>query len=275
MRISLRNLLPNWILIGLYAIIKIMAINSRYYLLNRLQADLPRGAPFDLTALATLGISPTLAAHYVQSGWLVRLAQGVYAFPNDAFDVSGALRFLQQRVAGLHIGGRSALALQGVRHNLHQQETSVLWGDVRVPLPDWFTARFPARYVCTRLFDWPEGNLANQTLRTPPGQPEGVLMAVSERAVLELLYEAGTRQSLEEARNLFDGLRSPRIALLGKLLSCCTSVKAVRLFLTWARETEVTDVDTLLAQYPVRTGSDKRWMSRLADGTLLSLKPHG
>jgi hypothetical protein len=62
---------------------------------------------------------------------------------------------------------------------------------------------------------------------------------------------------------------------LGQLLSCCTSVKAVRLFLTWARETKVVDVDDLLQHYSVRTGSDKRWMSRLDDGTLLTLKPHG
>ncbi len=100
-------------------------------------------------------------------------------------------------------------------------------------------------------------------------------MAVPERAVLELLYEAGTRQSLEETRNLFDGLRSPRKDVLGRLLSCCTSVKTVRLFLTWARETGVVDVDALLEQYPARTGSNKRWMSRLDDGTLLSLNPHG
>ena len=93
--------------------------------------------------------------------------------------------------------------------------------------------------------------------------------------MLELLYDAGTKQSLEEARNVFDGLRSPRKELLGQLLSCCTSVKAVRLFLTWARETGVVDVDDLVARHPLRTGSDKRWMSRLADGTLLSLKPHG
>jgi hypothetical protein len=93
--------------------------------------------------------------------------------------------------------------------------------------------------------------------------------------MLELLYEAGTRESLEEARNLFDGLRSPRKEVLGRLLSCCVSVKAVRLFLTWARETGVVDVDEMLRQYPVRTGSDKRWMTRLDDGTLLSLKPYG
>ena len=77
------------------------------------------------------------------------------------------------------------------------------------------------------------------------------------------------------AINLFDGLRSPRKDLLGQLLSCCASVKAVRLFLTWARETSLVDVDALLEQYPVRTGSNTRWMSRLDDGTLLSLRPHG
>jgi hypothetical protein len=52
-------------------------------------------------------------------------------------------------------------------------------------------------------------------------------------------------------------------------------VKAVRLFLTWARETSLVDVDALLERYPVRTGSNTRWMSRLDDGTLLSLRPHG
>ena len=98
---------------------------------------------------------------------------------------------------------------------------------------------------------------------------------VIPRQDYDFLYEAGVKQSLEEARNLFDGLRSPRKDLLGQLLSCCASVKAVRLFLTWARETSLVDVDALLEQYPVRTGSNTRWMSRLDDGTLLSLRPHG
>src|SRR5690606_27045555 len=100
-------------------------------------------------------------------------------------------------------------------------------------------------------------------------------VAVPERAVLELLYEAGVKQSLEEARNLFDELRSPRKELFGQLLSCCTSVKAGRLFLTWARESIHVDVDAVVEHDPVRTGSAARWMSRLDDGSLLSLNPHG
>lgn len=248
--------------------------NSRYDLIKRLQSDLPRGAPFDLATLATLGVSSKLAADYAKNGWLVRLSQGIYAFPNDDFSVYGALQFLQHYVPGLHIGGKSALALHGVRHNLGR-DTLVLWGDIRYKLPTWFTARFPARYVYANLFDWPDDTLASKTLGTPPGQPDGLYVSVAERAVLEMLYDAGTRQGLEEARNLFDGLRPPRKELLGQLLACCSSVKAVRLFLTWARETEVVSVDDLLARYPLRTGSNKRWISQLPDGTLLSLKPHG
>src|SRR6218665_2849809 len=102
-------------------------------------------------------------------------------------------------------------------------------------LPVWFTDRFPARYVHARLFDWPDTTLADKTLLIPPGLPDGLRAAAPERVVLELLYEAGVRQSLEEVRNIFDSLRSPR----KELLSCCTSVKTVRLFLTWARETGV------------------------------------
>ena len=240
-----------------------------------MQAELPRGAPFDLATLDQFGVSPQRAAYYAEGGWLVRLAQGVYAFPNDEFGVHGAILFLQQRVPGLHIGGKSALSTQGVRHNLASREMLVLWGNTRFTLPMWFTSRFPARYVHAHLFDWPDTGLAGKVLTTPPGLPGGLQVSVPECAILELLNDVGVKQSLEEARNLFDGLRTPRKELLGQLLSCCTSVKAVRLFLTWARETSVVDVDALLAQYAVRTGSNKRWMSRLDDGTLLSLRPHG
>jgi hypothetical protein len=252
-----------------------MERNSRHQVIKRLQTGLSRGAPFDLATLERFGVSPQLAAYYAGKGWLVRLAQGIYAFPNDDFGVHGALMFLQKRAPGLHVGGKSALAWQGVRHNVGGRDVLVLWGERRFARPVWFTSRFPARHVHACLFDWPDISLAGQTVNTPPGLPDGLSVAVPERAVLELLYEAGVKQSLEEARNIFAGLRPPRGNLLGQLLSCCTSVKAVRLFLAWARETGLVDVDALLEQYPVRTGSPRRWMSRLDDGFLLSLKPHG
>ncbi len=231
--------------------------------------------PFDLAVLGCIGVSAQLAAHYAESGWLDRLGQGVYAFAGDTLTAHGAVKFLQTRVTGLHVASKSALALQGVRHNLATREAWVLWGDVRFVLPVWFTSRFPSRYVSARLFNKLDDTLASQSLTTPPGVTDGLRVSVPERAVLELLYEVGTHQGLEEARNLFDGLRNLRKEILGELLQCCTSVKAVRLFLTWARETNVVDVQALQQQYTLPIGSDRRWITRMKDGNLLSLKPHG
>ena len=231
--------------------------------------------PFDLAALESIGVSAQLAAHYAKSGWLDRLGQGVYAFAGDTLTPHGALKLLQTRVTGMHVAGRSALTLQGVRHNLATREALVLWGDMRFVLPVWFTSRFPSRYVSAKLFYWLDGTLASQSLTTPPGVTDGLRVSVPERAVLELLYEVGTHQGLEEARNLFDGLRNLRKDVLGELLQCCTSVKTVRLFQTWARETNVVDVQALQQQHTLPVGSDKRWITRMKDGNLLSLKPHG
>jgi hypothetical protein len=229
----------------------------------------------DMADLEGLGVSAQLAARYVQSGWLVRLAHGVYAFPGEEIERDATLKFLQSRVPGFHLAGKSALALQGVRQNLAPREQLVLWGDDRFVLPNWFVSRFPARYVSARVFEWDENRLARKTLVTPPGITDGLLVSVPERAVLELLYEVGTHESLEEAHNLFAGLRNLRLRTLGPLLERCTSVKTVRLLLKWARETGVIDVQALEDQYTLPVGSDRRWITRLRDGTLLTLRPHG
>lgn len=252
-----------------------MTGTPRHSLIKELQGALPRGVPFDTRSLSDLGISPHLAAYYVESGWLDRLGTGVYAFPGDEVTAHGAVKLLQTRMTGLHVGGKSALALQGVRHNLSPRDTLVLWGDLRATLPAWFRSRFSARYVSAPLFDWPDEQFRTLTLTTPPGVTPGLVVSTPERATLEMLYEVGGREGLEEARNVFDGLRNLRKDVTGRLLACCTSVKAVRLFLTWARETGAVDVDALRQQYRLRIGSDKRWIGRLKDGTRLTLKPYG
>lgn len=249
--------------------------NPRHALIKKLHTTLPRGTPFDLGVLERIGVSAQLAAHYAESGWLDRLGQGVYAFAGDAVTAHGAVKLLQTRIVGLHVGGKSALALQGVRHNLARQEILVLWGDTRFVLPAWFNSRFPSRYVAAKLFGTLEKRRLDKSLTTPPGVSDGLRVSAPERAVLELLYDVGTHQGLEEARNLFDGMRNLRKEVLGELLQSCTSVKAVRLFLTWARETRVVDVEALRKDYALPVGSEKRWISRMKDGSLLSLKAYG
>lgn len=217
------------------------------------------------------GVSAFLAAKHARSGWLRRLAQGVYAFAGDTLNRDQCLLFLQDHISGLHVAGKTALAWQGVRHNLSLREHLMLWGDdKRAKLPPWFVGQFPASYRSTTLFN-PKASASG--IGTPPGILEGVRVSVPERAVLEMLYEVGKLQDMEEAKNLFEGLRGLRFEVMGELLSQCASVKTVRLFLLWAKETEVLNVSALREKYTLPVGSSSRWMGRMADGTLLSL-PH-
>ena len=234
-----------------------------------------RRAPFDVPSLKQVGVSRKQAAYYANHGWLLRLGHGVYAFPGDDITAHGATKLLQRWVHDLHVAGRSSLALQGVRQNLRTGDQLVLWGDERFALPSWFVERFPAVYRAAKLLEWPSGALRIQSITTPPGVTAGLQVSVPERATLELLYDVGIHQDLEEARNLFESLRGLRRNVVGALLACCTSVKVVLLFLTWARETRIVDVDALRNTFKLPAGSDKRWMTRLKDGTLLSLKPYG
>lgn len=233
------------------------------------------GVPLDLADLAGNGVDAKAASFYARRGWLDRVGHGVYALPGDEVQPLGAAQLLQRQVEGLHIGGKSALALQGVRHTLAVRETLVLWADQRFALPKWFASRFPSRAVFAALFDNLDPQLAFRTIATPPGVRDGLHVSTPERAMLELLYEVGTHESLDEARGVFEGLSTLRTEVVGGLLSACTSVKAVRLFLTWSRETGLLDVDALRERFALRVGSESRWVSRMPDGTLLLLKPYG
>lgn len=245
----------------------------QYSLIKELYTTMPRGMPLDLPTLQKIGISSQRAASYAKNGWLTRLAHGVYVFPDEELGCGAALCYLSKRIAGLHIGGYSSLMateIGGAR-----ADKLVLWGDARVSLPSWFSDRFCARYVNARLFEWGENSLAASTLIDAMGSPYGVKVSIPERALLEMLYEAGRHQPLESAKSVFSMVDTLCPEVAGHLLQCCTSVKAVRLFLKWARQTEQFDVDKMLQSYSIRVGSGSRWMTRLKDGSSLCLKPYG
>ena len=79
-----------------------MATINRHKL-NSLYTELPSGAPLTADALKALGISADLAVHYVRSGWLTRLARGVYCRKGDTLALNPSLRLLERQVAGLHV----------------------------------------------------------------------------------------------------------------------------------------------------------------------------
>lgn len=234
--------------------------------LNTLYTQVAPGTPLASEDLASLGISADLAVHYVRSGWLVRLARGVFGRPNDTLALAPSLALLQRRLAGLHVGGKTALDWHGVRHYVSQQSDLHLYGWAAARLPDWFTDRFPAEYHRKRLFEeQPEA-----LLHVGPFQLDGGVPHVSapERALLEMLSEVGVRQPLQEARELTESAYNLRARVLQELLQRCTSVKTVRLCLQFGQEYSLPWAAKLVpAALP--TGSKRPWVSRSADGLLV------
>jgi len=237
--------------------------------LNLLYTNQVAGTPLTSKDLAHLGISADLAVHYVRSGWLTRLARGVFCRPNDALALHPSLVLLQKSAQGLHVGGKSALDWYGVRHYLAPQSTLHLYGWITARLPDWFTSRFPAEYRRKRLFvEQPNAQLHVGPFENRSGAP---FVSAPERALLELLSEVGVRQPLQEAREITEGAYNLRADVLRELLQGCTSVKTVRLCLQLGRELALPWAAKLDAtQLP--TGSGRPWVGRSADGWLL-LKP--
>jgi hypothetical protein len=251
-----------------------MKPNSRYSLLKQVLQGLHHGQPFGLAELAEYGISPALAAKYAKNGWLERLEQGTYAYPNDTLQLDDCLLYLQKRSPGLHVGGKTALSWQGIRHNVSSRSRIQLWGTQRLKLPDWFTSRFPARYHQRTLFDVDllRPLLDDEGYALISDHAAGLCVSTRERALLEVLNEVGVTQDLEEATHLFESFSSMRLEVLGALLAACTRIKTVRLFLQFAQQTNTIDIVALRDRFSLKLGSNTRWTRRLQDGTRLTIK---
>lgn len=230
---------------------------------------MPEGMPLTSARLAEAGVSADLAVHYARSGWLNRLARGVYQRAGDSLELHPTLRMLEGEVPGLHVGGKTALDWYGIRQYVARRPTLHLFGWNTWRIPAWFTDRFPARYHRKRLFR--ETSDAMLGVSRLHDDPDTARVSEPERALLEMLSEVGVRQPLDEARELTESTHTLRRENLAALLEACTSVKTVRLALTLGREFGLPWRESLdPSRLP--TGSGRRWVNRTRDG-LLVLKP--
>jgi len=237
-------------------------------LLQYLQNSIPRESPFDTHTLKGLGISPALANYYVKSGWIISLGRGAFAFPNITLDKYLSIKMISNSLKNIHVGGKTALAWHGFRHNIPGRERIVLWGSERGRLPDWFTKQFLSRYVSKNIFDssLPPGF----GLHTIPERPDGPLVSTPERALLELLGEIGQAEEVEESRNIFEMLFSLRAVELSTLLQHCTRVKVTRLCIKWSADLGLPWADAAREAARGRLGHG-RWSGKLQDGSTLNL----
>lgn len=203
--------------------------------LKLLYKELRQGQVVTSSWLEELGISRNLKKYYLESGWLEPVGRGAYKKPGDEIKWQGALNALQkQEKKEIHIGGLSALTVQGLSHYFRlNKNTLYLYGPSNIKLSKWFLD-----------YNWPYNLLHKQSNFLRDGlaikeidvESVPVMVSTPERAIMECLLLAPKMVDLTECYQIFESLVNLKPKLLSELLVNCTSIKVKRLFLYMAEK---------------------------------------
>jgi hypothetical protein len=198
--------------------------------------SLPRGSVLLPSWLLQQGYSYELQQCYRKGGWLKSLGKGAMLKSGDPLVLAGALSALQNvENMNIHVGGRSALELQGLAHYLqiNSYETT-LFVNGRAKLPLWFTNNdWNTKTTIFRL-----SLFEDETVGMTDFQAGELTMKISNpaRAIMECLALCPEKFPLLESFELMEGLGALRPAKVQELLESCKSVKVKRLFLFFAEK---------------------------------------
>jgi len=218
--------------------------------LNPLIADWPVGAVYATSWLKKSGFSDQLLNRYKKSHWLTSVGSGALKRAGDEVSYQGAVYALQKQLdSSIHVGAKTALALQGKAHYLQLGNvTATLFGGSEAKLPRWFNKadwNVKTDYYSTSFLP-PELGLVDLELKTFT-----VKISSPARAIMECLYLAPDKQDLMECYELLESLTNLRPQQVQALLEACTSVKVKRLFLflaerakhSWFEYLDLTKID--------------------------------
>ncbi|WP_082929053.1 type IV toxin-antitoxin system AbiEi family antitoxin domain-containing protein [Rhizobium aegyptiacum] len=206
----------------------------------------PAGFLVDSAWMRKMEIRRSSTHDYVRRSWLEPVIHGVYRRPSTR--EGAAEKITDWRIAVLsaqtimdykfHVGGRTALALQGHVHYLAlgAAENIFVYGNA----PRWLISLPTNGLVIarsTRLFD--TADLGVEPLPTEADQilnlqRWAIQASTPERAVLETLDELPENESFHNIDAIFEGLSNLRPRRLTELLAACTKVQVKRLFFVFA-----------------------------------------
>jgi hypothetical protein len=204
--------------------------------LKNLLSTWPAGTIRSVAALKALGYSQSLITSYRNSGWLTSAGDGAVFRTGDKVTIFGGLYALQQDLMlDVHIGGRSALELLGRGHFVRSSEAQIsLFGTTR-RLPTWFSEfdwEVKFKYLNISLFD----SASTTGLENYNREAFSIKISAPLRAMLEFLSRIPMNHSVEEAKELMQGLTALRVQKVEEALQSCNSYKVRRLFLLLAEE---------------------------------------
>jgi Transcriptional regulator, AbiEi antitoxin, Type IV TA system/Transcriptional regulator, AbiEi antitoxin N-terminal domain len=218
--------------------------------LNHLIADWPAGAVYATSWLKKSGISDQLLNRYKKSKWLTSVGVGALKRTGDEITYEGAVYALQKQLdSSVHVGAKTALALQGKAHYLQLGNVAAtLFGGSEAKLPVWFKKadwNVKTEYYSTSFLP-PKLGLIDVELKTFT-----VKISSPARAIMECLYLTPKKQDLMECYEILESLTNLRPQQVQALLEACTSVKVKRLFLflaerakhSWFEYLDLTKID--------------------------------
>lgn len=245
----------------------------------KIKDQVPEGLLVNRAWLKAKGATRPLVDYYLRSGALEAVARGIYRRPGPPLKWQHVVYSLQELGYNIHVGGRTALELQGMAHYLPMQgiSTVLLYGVNK--LPGWVehvSDSFKLELRRPRLFF----SLPVQAITTEPfGHWDWPLrMAKPELALLQLLAEVKNGADFEVAESLMDSASNLRPQLLMHLLTECHHVLAKRLFLwfaerhqhSWLNKIEFAKVDLGSGKrMVVKNGTlDKKYLITVPKGML-------
>lgn len=205
--------------------------------INQVLQNWPKHTVAVQSWLSEFGVSTKLAQWYVESEWLVRFGSGAYVRPGDEVQWHGGLYTLQTQMdMTVHVGGLTALQLQGLSHYLplNTEAEITLISDVSERLPAWFEKhnwKAELKHRNISLFETvPEKSVQDHSFGS-----FSIGISSKERALMEYIRLAGSNEEYHRVYLLMENLTTARPGLVQMLLENCLSVKVKRLFL-WSAE---------------------------------------
>lgn len=203
--------------------------------LQNLLQSWPFGTIATTKWLGKMGISRQLVSTYKEGGWIKTFELGAFTRPQETVEWYGGLYALQFQLGlDVHVGGKTALELQGLAHNIPMgHQTIDLLRAPRTLLPLWFVNHSWREHI--RIS---ENNVLPPKLEIDeiPMGSFNIKVSSRERAVIELLYLTPRFYNFEETRIIMESLGTLRADVLTKLLSKCTSEKVKRLILYFGEQ---------------------------------------
>lgn len=205
---------------------------------QRLLLMLRPGEVVTSTRLRTLGISERVTHYLKKTGAIMSLGVGAYVRGQDKPSFASAIFALTEHLSmPVHIGGRTALRLQGASQylTLGRGEMAWIFSSKKINLPLWFVNLQSDVSPCLIQTHFLDSNL-DGLIRTIEVDGFNVRVSPKERAILEMIFLIGKSHRFEEVDEVFEGLTSLNPNILQELLEKCQSIRVCRVFLYLAHK---------------------------------------